>query len=235
MKTICFILLTLVFTFSACSSAQTAGNKRSVSNFNGIAVNGGIDVNFTQSNKYTAEIETDQENLPKIEISVKDGTLEIKRKKGEQFKRNTKVIVHVSAPSLEKLAISGGSDFIAKEISTNKSLSIAASGGSDVDIDKLSVSECKLAFSGGADCDFKMLKAKTVELSFSGGSDGNIHLDVEKLAAAASGGADLELSGNVKKASVAASGGADINIRNLSGDDIVTSKSGGGGIKKNKS
>ncbi|MBB4037621.1 hypothetical protein GGR21_003541 [Dysgonomonas hofstadii] len=234
MKTNCFILITLIFAFNACSSsAQTSGSKRNVSNFSSISVSGGIDVNFTQSNKYTAEIETDAENLPNVEIEVKDGTLEIKRKKGTQFKRNTKVLVYVSAPTLEKLAMSGGSDVNIKDLSTNKLFSVAASGGADLDIEKLSVSECKLAFSGGADCDIKMLKAKDVQLSFSGGSDGEIHLDVEKLTAAASGGADLELSGKVQKASVAASGGSDVNIRNLSGGDISTSKSGGGSIKKN--
>jgi len=234
MKTKFLIMFTLVLAFSACSSsAQTTGNKRNVSNFNKISVSGGIDVNYTQSGKYTTEIETDQENLPKVEITVKDGTLEIKRKKGTQFKRNTTVIVYVSAPSLEGIAMSGGSDFYAKEISTNKTLSIAASGGADLDIEKISVNECKLAFSGGADCDIKMLKAKEVQLAFSGGSDGEIHLDVDRLTAAASGGADLELSGKVKNATVAASGGSDIDIKNLSGGDIITTKSGGGSIKKN--
>ena len=234
MKAKPFISLILIFCLTACSSsAQVTKDKKNVANFSKIAASSGIDVYFTQSNKCSVDIETDKENISKVEVIVKDGTLELKKKKGERFKRNTKIIAHVTAPSLDAISISGGSDFKAGKLSTNKPLSVAASGGADLDIEELSVSECKLAFSGGADCDIKMLKAKEVRLAFSGGSDGDIHLEADKLTAAASGGADLDLSGKIKNASLAASGGSDIDIRNLSGENISSSKSGGGSIKKN--
>ncbi len=226
MKTKLFILSTFLFSFFACSSAQVS----KVSNFSKISVSDGIDVEFTQSNNYTANIETDSENLPKVEMTVKNGTLEIKRKKGERFKRNTDVTVYVTAPSLEAIAMSGGSDFTSREISTNKPFSVAASGGADLEIGKLTVSECKLAFSGGADCEIRILKAKKADIAFSGGSDGEIGLDVDILSAAASGGADLELSGKAKTASVVAGGGSDIDVSELRSDNLNSRKSGGGTI-----
>jgi len=233
MRTKLFISLILVFCFTACSSSAQIGTPiRNVSNFNKIGVSSGIDVRFTQSGKYSVSLETDQENLSKVEVVVKNGTLELKRKKGEKFKRNTTVIAHVTAPSLEAIAMSGGSDFKAGKLSSDKPLSIAASGGSDLDVEEISVKECNLAFSGGADCDIQMLKAKEVKVAFSGGSDGEINFDTEKLMVAASGGADLTLGGKAKNATIAASGGADIDIRSLSGENITSNKSGAGSIKK---
>lgn len=214
-------------------SAQVVKEKQTVASFDKIASSSGIDVYFTQGSSHSLEIETEAENMPKIDVTVKDGKLELKRKNGETFARNTQIKAYVTAPGLSAIGMSGGADFSAQKVSAGKSMDIAASGGADVEIGNLTADECKIAFSGGADCEIKQFKGNNLTLAFSGGSDGDINqIDVDNLTAAASGGADLTLSGKAKNAVVSASGGADVNIRQLTAGNVVANKSGGGGIKR---
>lgn len=227
------LILTCAMMYSCSSSAQVNGGKRKVDSFTKIVSSAGIDVNFTQGNSHTVEIQTDAENLNKIEVIVKNGTLELKKKEGTQFKKQTKIMVYVSAKTLDALAFSGGADFFSKEITNSNTFSIAISGGADITIDKLNVNECNIAISGGADADIKSLKASTLNLAGSGGSDAAIHSNnINNMNVAASGGADITITGEVKSISVKASGGADIDISNLKYETISSNKSGGGDIKK---
>lgn len=235
MKTsnILLLILTCTVMCSCKSSAQINKDKRDVSTFTKIASSAGIDVIFTQDNSHRIEIETDAENMDKIDASVKNGVLELKCKNGVKFKKNTKITVHASAKRLEAIALSGGADFYAKTLTNDRAFSVAASGGADVSIDNLSVNECNIAISGGADADIKQLKAKSLKLAASGGSDASIHLsDSDNISAAISGGADITLTGRTKNLSINSSGGADGDISGLSYETISANKSGGGGIKK---
>ncbi|EGK00342.1 head GIN domain-containing protein [Dysgonomonas gadei] len=233
MKVKSIILLVVCCVISLGISAQVVKEKKPVSSFNKIAVSGGIDIYFTQSNSHSLEIETDAENMPKIEITVSNGNLELRRKDGERFKRNSRIYAYVSAPALDAIAISGGSDFNAKELNNKGALSIAASGGADIEIDRLNVNEANFAFSGGSDCDIKDLRAKKLKIAASGGSDSNINIgSADEVSLSVSGGADAELSGKVKVISVSCSGGADVDIKKLTYETINAHKSGGGSISK---
>ncbi|MFV0418827.1 MAG: GIN domain-containing protein [Dysgonomonas sp.] len=233
MKTGNIVLFMLICAMlgSCKSSAQTNGGKKNVDTFTKIASSAGIDVNFTQGNSHTVEIETDAENLDKIEIVVRNGSLELKRKQGVQFKRNSRITAYVSAKTLEAIAMSGGADFYAKALTNDNTLSIAASGGADIEIDKLNTNICNIAISGGSDADIKQLKTKSLKLAASGGSDAEIHLDnADNVSAAASGGADITLTGKTKSLSISSSGGSDADIRGLTYETISSNKSGGGDI-----
>ncbi|MDR1883938.1 MAG: DUF2807 domain-containing protein [Prevotella sp.] len=233
MKTKSIILSVLCCILSLGMSAQVVKEKKPVNSFSKIAISGGVDVYFTQGDSYSLEIETDAENMSKVEITVKNGGLELKSKDGKLFKKKTKVNAYVSAPVLDAIAISGGSDFNAKELNGDGVLSIAASGGADVEIDRLNVNEANFAFSGGSDCDVKSLKVKRLRISASGGSDTNIGIDsADEIIVSASGGSDLELSGKAKDITVNCSGGADVNIKRLTYETVNAHKSGGGSIKQ---
>ena len=214
-------------------SGQIVKEKKSVDSFTKIVSSSGIDVKFTQSNKHSLEIETDADNMNKIEFSVKNGALELKRKNEVRFKRNTKVVAYVSAQTLETVTFSGGSDFTTTELTNNNLFSVSASGGSDIHIGKLNVNECNLSLSGGSDCDIKELKGKQVTIKASGGSDADIHSNhVEGLIVEASGGSDLNLKGKAKSVTINCSGGSDADITELTYETISSNKSGGSSIKK---
>lgn len=233
MKTKGIVLAMMCIVFTVGISAQVVKEKKQIDKFNKIASSGGIDVYFTHSNSYSLEIETDKRNMSKIDISVKDGSLLLQKKRNDKFEKNTTVKAYISAPELDAIATSGGADFYAKEIVNEKNLNIASSGGADIHIDKLKASNCNLAISGGADADIKQFEGKTLNVSASGGSDANINVSkADNVTAAASGGADLRMSGKVKVISVKASGGSDINIKGLTYETINANKSSGGDILK---
>lgn len=233
MKTKSILLMALCVVLTTSVSAQIVKEKKQISTFQKIASSGGIDVYFTQGNNCSLEIETEAANMAKIDITVKDGCLQLQQKKNEKFLRNTKIKAYVSAPLLDAIATSGGADFYAKEISNDKDLNIASSGGADIHIDRLKVNVLNLAISGGADTDIKQFEGKNLNVSASGGSDVDINIGkADHVAVAASGGADVKLTGKVNMISVKASGGSDINIKGLTYETINASKSGGGDILK---
>lgn len=225
MKTKSIILLVLTCIVYSCATAGVGKQKRNVGSFNKIASSGGIDVYFTYGNSCSVEIDTDSENLDKIDAYVRNGSLILERKNNERFKRNTIVKVYVSAPIIEAIAVSGGADFYAKELSNKSELSIAASGGADCNIDKLNANICNLALSGGSDCDIKQAKIDKLNIASSGGSDADINVtNADEINASASGGSDLRISGKTKTISIHTSGGSDVDIKYLSYESISTNK-----------
>lgn len=223
-----------VFVGSCSSSAQVSKSKeQKVDNFTYISSSSGIDVYFTQGDKHTVKIEADEDILDKILIGVEGGCLKLSLKKNNSFINNSTIKAYVTAKTLEGISVSGGANFYADNVKTNKDFSVAASGGADVEIVKLKTDDCKIAISGGSDCDISDLNTKYLEIAASGGSDASIKInDAEDIKVAARGGADVTLRGKTKRISVSCSGGADADIRDLSYDKIDSSKSGGGSISK---
>lgn len=228
---ICAVLVTSCAAQSTRTSTQIVKEKKRVSTFQKISSSGGIDIYFTQTNNCSLEIETNAENMSKIDISVKNGCLQLQRKKNEKFAHNTKIKAYVSAPVLDAIATSGGVDFYSKSISNSNNLNIASSGGADIYIDKLDVVNFNLAISGGSDAYLKQMSARNINIAASGGSDANVSIsNADVVAISASGGADVKLSGKVKMVSAKASGGSDIDVKGLTYEHIDAAKSGGGNI-----
>lgn len=235
MKTRISILCTaLCILVGACSSSSQVGKgKQKVDNFTHISSSSGIDVYFAQGDKHTVKIEADGDMSDKVLIGVENGCLKLSLKKNISSVNFSTIKAYVTAKTLEGISVSGGANFYADNIKTNKGFSVAASGAADVEIIKLKTDDCKIAISGGSDCDISDLNTKYLEIAASGGSDTNIKInDAEDIKVAARGGADVTLIGKTKRISISCSGGADADIRDLSYDKIDSSKSGGGRISK---
>ncbi|MDR1611092.1 MAG: DUF2807 domain-containing protein, partial [Candidatus Symbiothrix sp.] len=218
------------------NTANAGEQNREVSTFRKIQVSAGIDVYFTQGKTQSVRVKTENVDENNVVTEVKNKTLVVKMKdrKGFSFGINKKSIkVYVSAPVLEGLSTSGGSDFYADDLKSEK-FDIASSGGSDIHIKNLAVSgNIGISTSGGSDCNIKNLKTNTCKLAASGGSDIKIGIEASgDLLVVASGASDIELSGKVNSASVSASGAADIDVRNLEYKQIDSKSSGGADIRK---
>lgn len=159
-----------------------------------------------------------------LECDIKDETLSIGLTSDSLRAKTFEVRIPILA--YKDIAVSGGSDFkwnncVAEE------LSIAASGGADVDITSQS-SKINLAISGGADADIsgrcitlvvaasggadaslEELIANDVTVAASGGADVTVHA-TESLVVEASGGADVSYTGNPTTKDINRSGGADV-------------------------
>ncbi|MDR0661146.1 MAG: DUF2807 domain-containing protein [Prevotellaceae bacterium] len=233
---------------------------RNVTSFTKVSVSGGIDLYLTQGNTLSVSIETEKDILDKIETKVENGTLIIKLKKGEKinwrsYKGKLTLIAHVSAPTIEHVQGSGGSDIYPQTpINTNGNFGITLSGGADLKNATINAKniEMKLSggsdakqftanattfiaqISGGSDIDNATVNAPDINIQQSGGSDAKLNVNCERLDVRASGGSDLTLSGKTNTITVNASGASDIKASNFSYESSDINKSGSADVKLRK-
>lgn len=161
-----------------------------------------------------------------LEIKTCEGTIEIGLTSNSLRAKTFEVRIPILA--YKDIAVSGGSDFTWDNCVAEE-LSIAASGGADVDITcnsskiNLAISggadaeisgRCitlNVAASGGADADLDELMAENVNVSASGGADVEVYA-IKSLTVEASGGADVAFSGNPETRDINRSGGADVYV-----------------------
>mgnify|MGYP000172374271 CR=1 FL=1 len=159
-----------------------------------------------------------------LECDIKNETLSIGLTSNSLRAKTFEVRIPILA--YKDIAVSGGSDFKWNNC-TAEELSIAASGGADVDITSqsskiyLEVSggadaeisgRCitlVVAASGGADADLDELISDNVRVDASGGADVTVHA-THSLVVEASGGADVSYKGNPTTKDIERSGGADV-------------------------
>jgi hypothetical protein len=256
-----FYVIAAYFSFGIIStnsySGETVEQKRETVPFRKISTGGGIDVYFTQNDVYSVVVEADEEYIDRIVTKVSGETLVVEWKEEMRFRNFSSIVmkVYVSAPALNEVSMSGGSDFYADNLKCDESFRVNTSGGADAQIQHLTVageinillsggSDCNIKnltvtgttsieTSGGADCDIEYLQTSNCNLSSSGGSDLDINLSVTgNLSVSASGGSDIEISGTANNVQVSASGAADVDIQNLKYTSIDISKSGAADIER---
>jgi hypothetical protein len=203
------IVIGMILSFSSSYGllAQTPKEQKTVGTFHAINSPSGINVYYTQSKTCSVEIEADAEVMDKIEVKVENGTLILVAKKGEniatmtylspdRMRSSVNIKAHVSAPVIDTVTLSHGSDFYTSQLSNQTNLLISASHGSDVCCNQIKMKECYLQFSGGSDCEIKQIDVKTLNINAAGGSDLNINLtDAASVNAEASGGSSIILTG----------------------------------------
>jgi hypothetical protein len=254
------ITLALVgFAFSCmtvCMAKTVIKENRETGAFQKISAGSGIDVYFTQSASGSVVVEADEKYIGDLITEVDGETLVIKMKKSI-FRITGKTVrkVHVSAPTLNAVEASSGSDFHASDLkcdgsfelnvtsgadasianlTVGENIAIAVSSGSDCDIRKLTISgNADISVSSGSDCDVDNLQANDCKLSASSGSDIAIKLStMENLNLEASSGAEISVSGTANNVKASVSSGADVNIKNLKHTNIEVSKSSGGDVHR---
>lgn len=199
---------------------------RSISGFQGIAVQDGIDVYIHQTGEEKVKVEADQNVLAEIVTEVDNGILVIYSKK--HIRDVQKLQVEIWADKLTSITASGGSDVYSRTLIRADQLKTGASGGSDLELD-LEVGELECDTSGGSDARLKGkarrlianssggsdLRADDLIVQFakiraSGGSDAHVHV-TEELELKASGGSDIHYKGNAKITSLNVSGASDVH------------------------
>lgn len=255
MKTKSFVftlLCCLLVGVSVKVFAAVTKEDRNVGSFTKVSVSSGIDLHLTQGSSHSVVIETEEDIINKIETVVENGTLIIKVKKGERISWNGKITLkaHVTTPVVDAIRGSGGSDiYLQTPISSNGSLEVALSGGSDLKSGSLKAKDMNVKlsggsdakqlditadtftgnFSGGSDCS-GTITAPTIELKQSGGSDSNLTVNATTLNIVTSGGSDVSLSGRTHTITAKASGSSDIKANGLTYEQSDISKSGGSDI-----
>lgn len=228
LKTVALILLT---SFSFIQVNAQHSRTVAVSHFSGIRVASGIDLYLTQGNAESLVIKGESELVKNVVIEQTNGNLTVKYKDGVSWGRlfsNESIKVYVTFKELKAITASGGSDVFSQNTIKAGSLTIGASGGSDVEV-SLTCSDLQVSASGGSDVKLKgsadnmILNASggsdvdafefVVNYSkahVSGGSDANINV-TKGLEASANGGSDITYKGNAALKRIGGSKSGDIN------------------------
>lgn len=230
MKRISFVLLVSLI-LGSCNAIQFATGEVIVKTFtisgevDGIASSDGFDVVVDPTiPRGEVHVMTHTDLMDNVDIEVVGTTLNIDLNNWTMHAKTLKV--KVPAYDFNAIAVSGGVDFEWHSC-TVPSLSVVASGGSDVEItansQEISIAtsggadvemdgSCKhltITASGGSDVDASKLLAEDVEVTTSGGADVDVYA-TNSLKARASGGSDVRYGGNPKTKDIDSSGGADI-------------------------
>ena len=222
------ILFTAVLFFSACRYKTGSGNivteVRETSSFTGISVSGGFEVELRQSGNEEVVVEADDNIIKYVNTKVRKGELVINLDDLNVHDAHLKVLI--SAPSINSIKVSAGSDFLVKdELKSGEMIRLKASSGShikstvdapEVEADASSAGEISISgrtrdfnaeTSSGASILAKELLSENTVVQASSGSTANVHASV-KLEAKASSGASITYRGAASVQKSTSSGGA---------------------------
>lgn len=226
-------------TLMACSAMALApagfaeGETRTypVGDFTGLEVSGGLEAVFTQADTVSVEVESPDGGFDRIEVTVEDDTLILRRPKGQwRVGRQPRYLVRVSAPVLDEVEVSSGSNLSAPVISGDAfeldissggaagigtlqagEVEIEISSGATAAIDAGGCTEIEIEASSGAELDAAGLTCVQGVIDASSGASVAIALTGE-VEAEASSGASVRVTGNPARRDVEKSSGGSVSV-----------------------
>lgn len=171
-------------------NGQVVEESRKVTDeFTEVYASEGLDVFVTQGDRFSINVEADENIIDLIGTDIRDGRLKIHAI--ENIGRATKN-VHVTLPTINALTTSSGADLIGQNTISASKIELEASSGSDLEVE---------------------VDAREVSAETSSGADIKVSGRTETLYADASSGSDIKARGLIAKRCTAdASSGADISV-----------------------
>lgn len=227
------LMFCLSFTLNAQWSQGIKGSgnvieqNRNLSGFQNVKASSGVDVVLMQGSQDKVVVKADDNLADKITTNVEGNTLVVAVERNTSIRNAKSFKVLVTVSNLKQIMSSGGSDIYSEGALRAESLSIKASGGSDVKLD-LNVKELTCDISGGSDAnltgkaqymniiarggsDFegKDFTVENCKLKVQGGSDAYVYVTGE-ISMEAHGASDIHYKGDPKITYQRSSGGSDI-------------------------
>lgn len=191
--------------------------------FTKIKASNGLDVYVTQSKSTELTIEADENLHDIIKTEVENGVLRIYAEKNIHRAKARKI--YVSAPIIEAITASSGSDVYSKNTIMSNNFVAKASSGADLQLD-LDVKSLESSSSSGSDIKLKG-KAGDYSASASSGSSTRAYgLIAKNVTASASSGADIDVYATETLNAKASSGG-DVDYKGS--PELVNRKANSGG------
>ena len=168
--------------------------------------------------------------LEKLIVEVKDGTLQIRPRKGRSFHwgKGSRVQLTITVPSLRMAELAGaGGIHIDKVAGDSFEGSVAGSGDLTVDSVQVGTLSLNIAGSGNAKAHGGTAKTASLEIAGSGGIDAKgVTAEDADVSIAGSGGVSVNAT---KTAKVSIAGSGDANVSG--GAKCTTSKMGSGNVR----
>ncbi|MGN6438123.1 MAG: head GIN domain-containing protein [Agriterribacter sp.] len=220
------------FLFYSCidhESVRGNGNRvsetRSVGSFDGVELRGSMNVRVKNTPDRAVEIEGEENLLPYVETFVDDGKLVIKYKDNTNIHTTEEMLVHVSAPELEEIRITGAGDVTGEgKLESNDEIKVKVTGAGNIKLE-LDAPSVEADVTGSGDI---QLSGNTKDIKCSTTGSGNIkatELKAENAKVSTLGSGNISVFASVKiDASISGSG--DISYK---GGGAVSSKVHGSG------
>lgn len=217
MKHLIFILMAFALCAGSCINIYVSNapieqrNIEITGSADAISVSHGIDVVVDATlAQNDVRITTHNDIIDYVKVYVEDSTLNIELDAPRPVSAS-KLEVRIPKFDYSTLALSGGAEFSDNGY-RGKSLTIAASGGAEVDIDG-EVDNLTVAASGGVELSLDELCVANANIEASGGAEVDVMVTTS-LIINASGGADVSYNGNPMHVDISKSGGATVEHDN---------------------
>lgn len=196
MKNTPFLAILLSFLMTACIDAQTSSTPLDqLTDFDGIALGTSADVYLTPGD-FNVRLEGSKDDLDRMLLNVKDGSLRIGKKNGKWNWRGDGVKVYVSMPTIRSISIGGsGNVKVTEAFGKLGDLDISIGGSGDVDVKGQLAKEVTISVAGSGDVDATDLKAASCEVSIAGSGDVKIG-EMDQLKVSVAGSGDVHYKGN---------------------------------------
>jgi hypothetical protein len=207
---------------------------RHLSGFNALSLSGSYDIYITQGSTESVKVEAPADVIDRIVTEVQNGVLKVYNKRdnnwGNWWGGNKKVVVYITAKTLNSITLSGSGNVYFKEGITANELTLHVSGSGDI-TGKVNVKALNSSVSGSGNV--KLIGRadnSNVHVSGSGDYEGR-GLTTTSTAVMVSGSGDAKVNAS-DKIDASVSGSGDITYTG-SATHISTSKRGSGDIHKN--
>lgn len=230
------LALTILLTaFNSCISSQSpipvrgtgdVTNKTyEVSNFSGIDVSGGFDVDLVQGSSESLVLSAQENLFEYLTVEVVGGILKVYVERNIIQTKGMKAKIYLK--SINSLKVSGGGDVSSENTLDFANLAVEISGGGDLKTN-LKTGELKCHLSGGGDANING-EIGTYDLNISGGGDLQSEITSGIIQCSVTGGGDVTLKGQGKStnANISISGGGDLKM-DIDAEDVKCSLNGGG-------
>jgi hypothetical protein len=199
-----------------------------VSNFDKVSLEGSGDVYVEQGQTESLTIETDDNILPLLETSVKNGTLVLTTKPNQNINPSKKVIYRLTVKDLTGISLRGSGNFYVDPLKAD-TMDLLLSGSGDINLKDLATGKFSVNLNGSGNINADKLAATTTDSSVRG--SGNVKLagkaDSQTISFSGSGN---YAAGNLetKSTEVDIAGSADVTVWAM--DDLNVKVNGSGSV-----
>ncbi|WP_314445189.1 GIN domain-containing protein, partial [Massilia timonae] len=206
----------------AGTPASAVSEQRSVAAFSAIELSGPYEVAIDTTGRAGLSLRGERRQLDEVETFVRGDTLVVRPKEGKLFsfgvgQRRETVVIHIGAPALKSLSMSGSGDTTLSQVSGER-FALDVNGPGDLEVSG-AVRDLALTVSGSGDAQLQRLRASNVALTMSGPGDVRLANIDGSLQANISGSGDLEADGlRLARLEARLSGPGDMVLRGASGE-----------------
>ncbi len=178
-KAALFILFACIFTSQNKAIGKAVNNNPPITkeitlpDFTGIVTQGAFDLEITSGETQSVKAIGDEDDINATDFEVVNGICLLKLKKGTH--RNLHLLIKITSPNLESIALSGAGDVLIKSLHSNSGiLHLSLQGAGDIDVKSLHQNirqiSCQIKGAGDINLDINN-KPESLDIDIEGSGD----------------------------------------------------------------